>query len=1098
MRTILLLVCCARFLIGQDVTGTITGAVVDSSGAAIPNASVKVIGTDLGLTARTLKTAADGTFTANVIPIGSYTVRVNAKGFKELVRSGIELHTDDNLTLQLVLPIGDMSQTVTVDADAPQVELQSPTAGGLVSGNEVRELALNNRNYLQLLSLMPGVTATSATDELYIGTTNPLGGTNTIPFSVNGGRNSASNYMVDGADNVDRGSNQTLLNTPSVDSIAEVKVVRAQYSAEYGRGATGMINVVSKGGTLRWHGGAYEFDRNDAFAANNFFNNARAIKRPPLRYNNFGWTFSGPIPFRGYKRRERNKTFFFVSQEYRRVITYGTFQALVPTEAMKSGTFNQPVCVAVSGTTCTATATQITAINPLAKAYIQDIWSKIPEGDASLNLFTPLRSNYNGRQELIKGDHYFNQNHQISVRYLQDAIPTVEPGGLFTGAALPGVSTTSTNSPGRNWTVRATSNFKRTLINEAGYSHSYGAITSDPIGLDNSKLSPDIKVALPFPSTLNRIPALSISGFSSITGYGPYRDFNFNNNLYDNVTKMLGKHTLKAGVSVNLYRKTENAAGNNVGAFTIPSTPRPTGTSVANQGWANFLLGQVSTFTQASLDLTPDIRQNQAEAYVQDDYRIHPRLTLNSGLRYSNFRSPYDANHQLTNFNPALWSAANAPQINPANGNIVPGTGDRLNGIVINGKSQFGDKVTNDSRGVWAPRAGFAWSPFKNGKTAVRAGYGMSFDSTLVGTYEQSIFANPPFVNSVNISNTLLDNPLAGVTVISAAPLTIHGTPIPNKLPYTQQWSFDVQRQIGKFVADVGYYGAKSTHLLGIVDLNEVPAGAAVAAGITKTTVPITSTTTPLLNAIRPYRGYGPINVLENWFNSNYNSLQSSLMARLPKGNTARVSYTFSKTLTNSTSDRSNAPQNTYNLRAEYARANFDRTHVLTASYIYTVPFKNVFLKGWEMSGIATFNAGLPLRVTSGLGFDWGGLGILGTSAVSPRPDRISDPNAAAPRTIAKWFNTTAFAAVPTGDVRPGNAAATTVIGPGFQVWTISLFRNFKIRERLTTQVRFETFNTFNHTNFQGVSTSLGATNFGQVTSARDPRRIQLGAKCNF
>ena len=380
----------------------------------------------------------------------------------------------------------------------------------------------------------------------------------------------------------------------------------------------------------------------------------------------------------------------------------------------------------------------------------------------------------------------------------------------------------------------------------------------------------------------------------------------------------------------------------------------------------------------------------------------------------------------------------------------------------------------------------------------MRSGYGISFDSTLVGTYEQSIFANPPFVSNVTISNTLLDNPSAGVTVISAAPLTLHGTPIPNKLPYTQQWSFDIQQQIGKFVADVGYYGSKSTHLLGIVDLNEVPPGAAVAAGITKATAPITSITTPLLNAIRPFRGYGAINVLENWFNSNYNSLQASLMARLPAGNTARVSYTFSKTLTDATSDRGNAPQNSYNFRADYARANFDRTHVLTASYIYTAPFKNVFLKGWEVSGIATFNAGLPLRVTSGLGLDWGGLGILGTSAVSPRPDRVADPNADAPHTVAKWFNTGAFAAVPTGEVRPGNAPATSVIGPGYQVWTTSLFRNFKVRERLSVQLRLETFNTFNHTNFQGISTSLGATNYGQVTSARDPRRVQLGAKASF
>jgi hypothetical protein len=1098
----------AYALVCQEVTATLVGTVLDPTGSPIPAAQVRIRSIDLNLDVRTLSTGEDGGFVATLLPIGNYEVRVEMRGFKPYTQRAIELHVSDRLTLRISLQVGELSESVTVEESPPAVELQSPVAAGLISGQEVRELSLNNRNYIQLLTLMPGVTSNAATDEVYIGTTNPTGGTNTIPFSMNGGRTSGNNFMVDGADNVDRGSNLTLLNYPSVDAIAEFKALRGQYSAEFGRGAAGQINVITKSGASKWHGSAYEFNRNDKLAANNFFNNLRNINRPPLRYNNFGYTFSGPVPVWGYKSREKNKTFFFWSQEFRRVITYSTFNALAPTEDMKQGRFSSPVCLEFAGNDCVAPTNEIRSnISPVARAYLSDIWSKIPGGDArTFNLFTPQKSLYNHRQELIKIDHIFTPSQQLSVRFLNDTIPTEEPGGLFTGAALPGVSTTATNSPGRNWTVRFTSTLSPSLLNEAGWSYSYGAITSDVKGLVGTANSPNIKVNLPFPSTLNRVPTLSVSGLSSVTGFGPYLDFNRNHNIFDNVTKLFSRHTVKVGVSINLYQKTENAAGNNTGTFSIQGAPRISTTPVAQQAWANFLLGKVATFTQASLDIFPDVRQRQFEAYVQDDIRVRSNLTVNVGVRYSNFRSPYDASGLLTNFDYTRWDPAKAPQVNAATGNIVPNTGDPLNGVVVNGgNSPWGQKVTNEDGKKFAPRVGFAWDPFKKGRTALRGGYGISFDSTLVAIYEQNIFNNPPFVNNVTISNTLLDNPRAGVEVISAAPKTLRGTPIPNQIPYTQQWSFDIQQQVGRTVMAVGYYGSKSTHLLGVVDLNQVQPGAGVAAGITTAQSPITATNTPRLNTLRPYRGYAAINTVQNWFNSNYHALQFSSQTRLSGSSSFRTAYSFSKVLTDATSDRSNAPQNTYNRAADYARASFDRTHVLTLSYIYYLPFAKqskgfvgAALKGWQLSGITTFNSGLPLRVTSGLGLDWGGLGLLGTSASSPRPDRIADPNANAPHTILNWFNTAAFAAVPTGEVRPGNAAATTVIGPGYQRWDVSLFKNFTIREGWRMQFRTETFNFVNHTNYQAVSTSLGATNFGQVTTSRDPRRVQLGLKLTF
>lgn len=1107
-------------LVAQEVTGNISGIVVDPTGAAIPNASVIIKDASRNQVMKTIATDGAGEFTATLLPLGTYSISAEANGFKQLVKSNIELHVNDRLNIRMELQIGATSEQVTVEATTLQVETQSPAASSLISGTEVRELALNNRNYTQLIGLMPGVTNNSPTDENYIGTTNPLGSTNTIPYSLNGGRTSGNNYMVDGADNVDRGSNLTLLTYPSVDAIAEFRASRSGYSAENGRAAAGQINVITRSGTSSFHGTLYEFVRNEKFAANNWFNNANRVnpgpdgtaRRPPLRYNNFGGTIGGPVYIPGHYNRDRNRTFFFYSQEFRRVITYSTPSAVVPTADMKRGVFSQPVCVEYTGATCTASASTIANINPVARAYIDAIWSKIPEPTSGNSLFSSFRNVANARQELIRLDHSFSDRVRGFVRYEHDAIPTEEPGGLFTGSTLPGVASTKTDSPGSSIVARVTVSATPTLYNEAGYAYSYGAIESDPTGLAGSAYSA-IKVKLPYASTLARVPTLSFtSGVSGIGGYGPYRDYNRNYNFYDNVAKIRGGHTLKAGFTFNYYQKTENAAGNNVGSFSFSNTPRPAGVAASGtmsilQSWANFLLGNVATFTQASLDLTPDMRQKQWETYFQDDWRVNRSLTVNLGVRYSMFYQPTDANHMLTTFDPAAWDPKKAPQVDTVTGNIIPNTGDVLNGIIQNGiNSPYGNAVASNGHGNWAPRFGFAWDPLKKGTTAIRGGYGIAFDSTLVGIFEQNIFNNPPYVSSVTIPNTRLEDAAAGVPSISLAPKVLRGTPSPAMTPYTQQWSFDVQQQFGRdTIVAVGYYGSKSTHLLGIVDLNQLRAGAAVAAGITDALTPLSGSNPVRLNAIRPYRGYLAINTLENWFNSNYHSLQVSTQRKFSGSSSVRLSYTWSKTLTDATSDRSNAPQYTYARYLDYARASFDRTHVATISYIYYLPFMKKsrglgagLVKDWQVSGIATFMTGLPLRVTSGLNLDWGGIGIIGSSASSPRPDLVANPNAGAPHTVQQWFNTAAFAAPPAGAVRPGNAAATTVIGAGQERFDLSLIRNVRVHEGVSLQLRFETFNTLNHANWGNPGLSLGTSTFGVITSAREPRRVQLGAKLRF
>src|SRR5438128_9261631 len=404
----------------QEVTGNITGAVVDASGAAIPNAKVTVTATAQGIVLRTLQTNDAGLYAATLLPVGTYSVTVEAPGFKKVRRDGIELSANAKYTADFQLEVGDVTQEVTVVAAEVQVELQTAQISGLISGTQVRELALNNRHFAQLVALQPGVSS-NLSDQIYLGTTNPSGGNNIVGVAVNGARQSENNWTVDGADNVDRGTNITIQQYPSIDAIEEIKLVRSPYSAEFGRAGGGQISVVTKSGTSDVHGSVYEFVRNDKLNANNFFNNLNGNPRPPLRYNDFGYTVGGPL-YIPHAYDGRNKTFFFFSEEFRRVINYNAANAQIPTVDERQGIFANPVCTALSAdfSTCTDTGTRITNISPLAQAYVKDIFSKLPAPANGNNIFVPLRGVFNARQEIARIDHNVGSKLSLSGRFLHD------------------------------------------------------------------------------------------------------------------------------------------------------------------------------------------------------------------------------------------------------------------------------------------------------------------------------------------------------------------------------------------------------------------------------------------------------------------------------------------------------------------------------------------------------------------------------------------------------------------------------------------------------------------------------------------------------
>ncbi len=1143
-----LLLLAASVVSAQVVTGTIVGTITDSTGAVVTNAAVTVTNTDRNTVIRALTSNGVGEYVAALLPVGHYSVSVAAPGFKTYTKTGIELNVNDRREVNASLQAGAVAQVTTVVADALQVDTQTAQAQGLITGVQVRELALSARNYEEMVALTPGVSS-AVSDTIFVGVETPGGGTNQVSFSINGARFSQNNWTIDGADNVDRGGNFSLLNYPSVDAIDEFKVLRSLYSPEYGRGAGGQISVITRSGTNHFHGGLYEFFRNDVMNANRWQNNREGVPRPPLRYNDFGWTLGGPVYIPGHYNTDRNKTFFFYSEEIRRIVTYNTSVSTVPNALERQGIFASDVCMSGSGEGCTVlpAGTQLDPIliNPAASAYLTDVYSKIPfPQDAEADQLTQAARNaFNYRQEIIRVDHTFNPRLSVTGRWMNDSIPTINPAGLFGFTTVLGYATTDTNSPGRNLLLRGTMSFRPNLLNEVGYSYSYGAIVSHPIGFSNLSASPNVAAAitLPFTPVIARIPNLGFGIGSGLAGFGPYNDFNRNHNVFDNFTWIKGRHTFRFGGTYHRYQKSENDAG----GFTSPNgnfgfgATGPDGNDSFQQEWANFLVGNVSAFTQSNLDFPAEIRQRMLEFYAQDEFRFRKNLSLTYGVRYTRYAQPFDANNRNTSFDPGAYKASAAPpmftpddasvllctpQTAPCPDGMTPNPNyNPLNGLIVSSgnkdaiaqgatASPFGGAVTKERNFNFAPRLGIVWDPWGDGKTAIRSGYGLFYDAPAIGFVENNLFVNPPFVGNVTISNTVLNDPGSVSPDVNSSPRFLKGVAPGWKLPYTQSWSLDIQRELPKgIVLDAGYYGNKGTHLIGVLDINQPAAGAYRALGLPD---PIDETTFQLVDLVRPFQGYGPINEAVTVFNSNYNALQVSMQKRFGPGSLVSINYTWSHALTNAGNDAS-SPQNNADLRAEYGPTDFDRRHILTADFVYQLPwmkkrqgFLGHVLGGWEFSGIITLNSGLYLTpVGTHTGIDPAGLGLFDPNAQTDnlnfssaaRPDQTGNPNSGAPHTAALWFNTSVFSSDPPSDGnRPGNARRGSIKGPGIQRWDLSLFKEIKLTEGTNFQFRIETFNVWNHTNFDGVDNGVASETFGQVTSAHEPRVLQLGLKFNF
>ncbi|MDT5269491.1 MAG: hypothetical protein QOH49_1677 [Acidobacteriota bacterium] len=1199
--TALLLALCACTVVApaQEITGGIVGTVTDSNGAAVKGATINVTDAARKTVVRTVTTNDEGQYDVRDLPVTLYEVSVEAPNFKKHVESGVQVNVGKRRQLDITLDVGSVEEVVTVEADPVAVELTNASSSTVISGEQARELSLNNRNWVQLITLAPGVSNDLA-DQVYVGTTNPAGQANTMNISVNGARSAQNTYTVDGADVTDRGSNITIQAYPSVDSIAEFNVQRSLFPAETGRSGGGQINVVTRSGGEEFHGTMYEFLRNEKLNANDFISNRSTApafgresngkaKRAPFRYNDYGFTLGGPVYVPhfgegtdGAAKRVRG-TYFFFSEEQRKDRRYPTLAGTVPDLNMRQGIFPIDICLRANApTAATATCLDVlpagtplasrATINPVARQYLDLVYSKLPAPTDALTraLNYPASGVFDFRQEILRLDHQFNSATSIYYRFENDKIPTVDPNSLFaSGSGLPGVSTSETNSPGKTHTFQLTQVITPSLVAVGRWNYGYGAIlsnTSGSLALANSPITPPLAYA----NTRDAVPIISGNGFSTLTEFANYDNFSYKHNFAGDLTWTHGSHTLKSGGQLSYYRKNENAlAGVNQGQFSgflntiatstvqasvlapIVAGQDANATRRANfQSFANFLQGNNVTFTQAHFDYTADLRQKAIEAYAQDEWRFRPNLTLYYGLRYSYFGSPYDRNGRLSNFDPSLFNAANAPQVTGA-GNRIIGTGNFCNGMIVNAQnvqtapngcvptaSPYGKYVVKAPKADLQPRVGLAWDPFGKGRTSIRTGYGIYYDQVLNGTYEQNIGQNPPYQETFTVSAT---------TIPAGTPLPTLSQPVPTgfgvgpnasvaalsvraiqpnwKDPYMQHWSAELQQQIGdKTVVNVGYFGSKGTHLIGAFELNEIPPGAALNARCASgantlqtpnvVTVPcqvagtyfggtVGGVASTILDQIRPYRGYRSINMITPQFNSNYHSLQVMLARRFAGSSQVNAAYTWAKNLTDNQTDRSTAPENSYNIRLDRGRATLDRRHVFTANYIYELPFmkeqhgfSGKVLGGWQVTGLVSLQTGLPFTVTTN--YDAAGLGNIPALVAGNRPNLICNPNDNAPHTFEQWFNLSCVQANPTAapfSNTLGNAGRGIVNGPSTKRFDFSLFKNVRFNERFRLQLRGEVFNIFNHTNFRAINGVTTQGTYGQVTSVRDPRNIQLGIK---
>jgi hypothetical protein len=1127
--------------------GTISGNVRDPQGAAVPNAEVNIQQLGTGFS-RNVTANDEGYFIASSLPVGKYTVSTSPQGFKKTVATEIDLHVGESRVVNLDLQVGQVSETVTVTSDAAPVEIRNGDVSSLITEKQITELPLNGRNYSQLALMVPGVspvTQAGAGGAFAAGGTGLNGG---VDMSVNGNGSNTNLWTVDGVNNMDVGSNRTLLVFPSIDSIQEFRVERNSFSAEYGQAQGAVINLVTKGGTNQFHGTGFEFLRSDKLNANNFFNNRNGRyvasdqnvilglnsvgeprnPRPKLKYNNFGGNLGGPI--------WKNKIFFLWSEEWRFEDRGIVLTGRVPTAGEKAGDFSGNLfgdSIPIDPFTKLPYPGNKIPANRLSPAGLA-LLKIYPDPNAGghnwlSSSVQPIRT----RQDSLRGDANLTSKMNLMVRYINEKWTHGQNTQNWGDVPYPTLAD-DWNQPSRSLAIKLTNTLSSTAVNDFQFSRAGNDIfiKTSP---QSTALVSEIAGKFPtvFPQQNGQVPALmwGPGGFDNLWHQAPWQN---HEDLYiwkDDFSKVMGSHEAKFGAlySHNIKNEQGNgAAGGNVPSF-ITGCGSKTGNCMADLLDRNLTLTNYAEISQTPVALG---RWRDSELYATDTWKFRKGLTLTYGLRYSQFPQAHVDDGRMSNFVPQFYDGKDFKT-----GLITPGQ------AASHGLSSSLVKPWNAG---WQPRVGLAWDVFGDGKTALRLGFGRFISRANVIEDVNRMVGNPPWTTAVDSgwsggTDTLATCPTCrtmdavGPNLKNQVAGTSNTTPfqavdINFRPPESYQWNLTVSREILKdTVLEVSYIGNHGLHIWRRnVQWNDIPAGQPCKGGAAVGCNPALPNdarfqnaflqrqginTDALVAANRRINSLAGIQMSQSTGNSTYNGLQVWLNRRFTNRLSYQASYTWSHTIsdipltsfTNSTTDP-------FNYRLDKGDADLDRRHSFVANAVYVLPMwkgfgetANRLLGDWQLNAIYSYFGATPVDILSGVN-------TYGTSGnVNPRPNLVQgQPIYINGPDKTLWLNPQAFSMPGVGQL--GSLGKGSIRGKAISNVDFSINKNWRFKERYGIQFRAEMFNALNHPNFTGFNSSLNfqgnstlpnfglVTNgsFGTLTTVQNFREIQFGFKFSF
>lgn len=1156
----------------QTISGSIAGSVVDPQHAAIPNAAVSAQELEQKFTF-TAKTDDSGRFVFTQVPPGSYAITIELAGFKKLQRRGITLNANDKLALgELALEIGAVTESVEVSAAAITLQTESAERSDALVAKQMENIAVNSRSYLDLVKLVPGVVSTVNLQ------TAGSGGLGNI--SANGGRANSNQLTVNGISNVDTGANNAVNATISLDSVQEFKILTGVYQAEYGRSSGAQISVVTKSGTSDLHGSGYWFHRNDSLNANNWKNNRDGLPRNLFRFNDQGFTLGGPV-YIPKLLPQRQKLFFFVSEEFQRQLRpEGVRDVTVPTALERGGDFSKSVDNNGNSFTIRDPNTGspfpgnvipqnrlygpgVALLKALPSPNVSNSCAVTPGAAGCIKGYdyqSQVSDQYPRREDLVRVDYNMTSKSRLFGTFINNSNTFASDYGSFVlGANLP-LSPIQFANPGYEWQIGNTYILSPTATNEFNIGVSNNSILIDETTNAYTRAATGVNLPLLYPNAVQRdyLPNVGFGGsrLANSPNFGtndaPFINYNTTIDITDSVAKVWKKHTIKAGAFLQRSRKNQTSFGAFNGQYNFgdnSANPLDTG-----YGFSNAAIGAFNSFTQAANFIDGQYRYWNLEFYAQDTWKVTSRLTLDYGLRVAYYQPQYDASLQASTFVLSQWQASQSPRlyfpqivngvksaVDPVSGQtlpatdigfIVPGTGNVANGIAQGGVNGF-TKYLQDNRGPqWGPRLGIAWDPTGKQKIVIRTGGGIYYDR-FQGNRVFDFVRNPPLGIQPVINYGLASQINPSSALVS--PPSFFAADPQGKIPTVYNFTFGVQAKLPfNMILDTAYVGSLSRHLQDNRNLNYVPYGTAFQQQYQDPTVASTLPGGAALASqfLRGLRGIGDISLYESAATGNYNSLQVSLNHRTGNLFLGAV-YTWSKYLTTATADTNFVRPDQFTRQADYGPSGNDRRQSFALNFVYDLPTlkkSNALLKGilggWQLSGVTRFQSGSPYAI----GYSIAGVSqqnITGSPTEPARVYLLGNPNTGSNNPYNRL--NAADVAPPLVGSLGLESGVNYLAGPGINNWDISLQKEFSMRERLRLQLRADTFNTFNHTQFSGINStvnyaapgnaaqlssfnSLTPTNlylkpdgtvnningFGTVSGARDPRIMQLVVRLVF